>query len=49
MIEELGLKVKTASKEAAKLSTAEKNTFLQKLADSLVEIRTELSAKMQRI
>ena len=37
MIEELGLKVKTASKEAAKLSTAEKNTFLQKLADSLVE------------
>ena len=37
MIEEIGLKVKTASKEAAKLSTAEKNTFLQKLADSLVE------------
>ena len=37
MIEELGLKVKTASKEAAKLSTAEKNTFLQKLADSLIE------------
>jgi len=37
MIEELGLKVKKASKEVAKLSTADKNVFLQKLADSLIE------------
>lgn len=31
MIEELGLKVKTASKEAAKLSTAEKKHFFAKI------------------
>ena len=37
MIEELGLKVKKSSKEVAKLSTADKNVFLQKLADSLIE------------
>ena len=37
MIEELGLKVKKASKEVAKLSTADKNVFLQNLADSLIE------------
>ncbi len=35
MIEELGIKIKSASKEISKLSSTTKNTFLLKLADSL--------------
>ncbi|EKF52115.1 glutamate-5-semialdehyde dehydrogenase [Lactococcus garvieae] len=37
MIEELGIKIKSASKEISKLSSTTKNTFLLKLADSLVQ------------
>ncbi|MFC4652274.1 glutamate-5-semialdehyde dehydrogenase [Lactococcus nasutitermitis] len=37
MIEELGQKVKNASRELAKVSTLEKNEFLRQLANSLLE------------
>ncbi|WP_285118916.1 glutamate-5-semialdehyde dehydrogenase [Lactococcus petauri] len=37
MIEDLGVKVKAASKEAAKLSAATKNNFLLFLADTLIQ------------
>ncbi|MEY8457725.1 glutamate-5-semialdehyde dehydrogenase [Lactococcus ileimucosae] len=37
MIEELGAKVKAASKEVAKLSATDKNSFLCQLAESLIQ------------
>ena len=47
MIEELGLKVKKASKEVAKLSTADKNVFLQNfLLEARLPVKTSQSRRV---
>ncbi|MEG1220332.1 MAG: glutamate-5-semialdehyde dehydrogenase [Lactococcus sp.] len=48
MIEDLGVKVKAASKEAAKLSAARKNNFLLFLADALIQNTSRIISENQR-
>ncbi len=48
MIEVLGKKVKAASKEAAKLSTATKNNFLLFLADALIQNTSRIISENER-
>ncbi|MGY0179521.1 glutamate-5-semialdehyde dehydrogenase [Lactococcus garvieae] len=48
MIEDLGVKVKAASKEAAKLSAARKNNFLLFLADTLIQNTSRIISKNER-
>lgn len=48
MIEDLGVKVKAASKEAAKLSAARKNNFLLFLADALIQNTSRIISENER-
>lgn len=48
MIEDLGVKVKAASKEAAKLSAATKNNFLLFLADTLIQNTSRIIFENER-
>lgn len=48
MIEDLGVKVKAASKEAAKLSAAIKNNFLLFLADTLIQNTSRIIFENER-
>ncbi|MFK4954689.1 glutamate-5-semialdehyde dehydrogenase [Lactococcus garvieae] len=48
MIEDLGVKVKAASKEAAKLSAARKNNFLLFLADTLIQNTSRIISENER-
>lgn len=48
MIEDLGVKVKAASKEAAKLSAAIKNNFLLFLADALIQNTSRIISENER-
>lgn len=48
MIEDLGVKVKAASKEAAKLSAARKNNFLLFLADALTQNTSRIISENER-
>ena len=48
MIEDLGVKVKAASKEAAKLSAAAKNNFLLFLADTLIQNTSRIIFENER-
>ncbi|WP_338998112.1 glutamate-5-semialdehyde dehydrogenase [Lactococcus formosensis] len=48
MIEDLGVKVKAASKEAAKLSAATKNNFLLFLADTLIQNTSRIISENER-
>jgi glutamate-5-semialdehyde dehydrogenase len=48
MIEDLGVKVKAASKEAAKLSAARKNIFLLFLADALIQNTSRIISENER-
>lgn len=48
MIEDLGVKVKAASKEAAKLSAATKNNFLRFLADALIQNTSRIIFENER-
>lgn len=48
MIEDLGVKVKAASKEAAKLSAARKNNFLLFLADALIQNTSRIIFENER-
>lgn len=48
MIEDLGVKVKVASKEAAKLSAARKNNFLLFLADALIQNTSRIISENER-
>lgn len=48
MIEDLGVKVKAASKEAAKLSAATKNNFLFFLADTLIQNTSRIIFENER-
>ncbi|WP_019299304.1 glutamate-5-semialdehyde dehydrogenase [Lactococcus garvieae] len=48
MIKDLGVKVKAASKEAAKLSAARKNNFLLFLADALIQNTSRIISENER-
>ncbi|GFO50929.1 gamma-glutamyl phosphate reductase [Lactococcus garvieae] len=48
MIEDLGVKVKAASKEAAKLSAARKNNFLLFLTDALIQNTSRIISENER-